>query len=167
MDINNIQLPVHLCRQMFEKSLVAETPAIKKPDNEEKMKISGLGENLKKILFLVNNTRYKYANDDEMKFLSDLLSACKLSMADIKLVNYHEMPQIDYTDLQKSFEPKTIIIFGVSTDELNLPFTIPYFQVQKFEGQQFLFNPAVEGFLSNIENKQQLWKCLKKIFLLQ
>jgi hypothetical protein len=167
MSIDNIQLPGYLCQNMFAKSLIGEIQTTNSSGISEKPKIASLGENKENILFLVNNKEYKFLSDKEMKLLSDLISACKLSMADISLVNFHQNPGINYQDLVEQFHSKKILIFGTAPSELGLPFTIPFFQIQKFHEQVYLTNPSLESFISNVNLKKELWKCLKKMFLQQ
>ncbi len=165
MSIDNIQLDGYLCYTMFSKSLLlAEKPNISKP-LPQKQEITSLGENQSQILFLVNNSEHKFLADDEMKMLSGLLTACKISMADIALVNYHHHQKINYKHLTDHFQSKKLLIFGVNAQELDLPFTIPFFQVQQFQEQTYLLGPALSELINNVPLKTQLWGSLKKIFL--
>jgi hypothetical protein len=167
MSIDNIQLSGYLCQNMFAKSLIGEIQTTNSNELPKKTKIASLGENKRNILFLVNNKEFKFLSDKEMKLLSDLISACKLSMADISLVNFNQNPGINYQDLVEQFHSKKILIFGIALSELQLPFTIPFFQIQKFHEQVYLTNPSLEEFISNINLKKELWNCLKKLFLQQ
>ena len=186
MSLDNIQLSGHLCQIMYAKSLIGIQNSgeikVDKPQPEKKKAasvqesekiesvattISSLGENNGHILFLVNDANNKFLADDEMKLLSDLLTACKISMADIALVNYHQHPGVSYQTLTKQFQPKKLLIFGVTASELDLPFAIPFFQLQKFQEQLYMISPSLTGFLNNIDLKKELWTSLKKIFLLQ
>ena len=164
MGIDNIQLSGYLCQNLYNKSLIGEKHADNTVKTSEKLKINVLGQNKSKVLFLVNNRDQKFVSDSEMELLSNLLSACKLSMADISFVNFQENTGIIYTDLIDYFHPKKILIFGISTSELQLPFTIPFFQIQQFHEQLYLTNPSLNQFLNNKELKIQLWNCLKKLF---
>lgn len=177
MSINNIQLPGHLCQIMFTNSLIGklqsetiktetiqDEPA-KKASN--KLKINCLGENKKNILFLVNNSQNKFLADNEMKLLTDLLTACKISMEDIALVNYNQNPEFNYQDLIDQFQSKKILVFGITASNLGLPFNIPFFQIQKFQEQMYMISPSLSDFINNVEMKKELWISLQKIFLLQ
>jgi len=158
---------------MFTKSLIDPTQNQQK-DNQPalnqklpaKSKIKSLGENRGNILFLVNNAENIFLSDDEMKLLSDLLTACKISMLDIALVNYHEYPNLDYNQILEQFQVKKILIFGLTASDLELPFTIPFFQIQKFQDQLYMISPSLSDFLNNIALKKELWNSLKKIFQL-
>lgn len=166
MSIDNIQLTGFICQNLFTNCLISESPENNLNQELNKVKINSLGGNQNHIVFLINNKEHKYLNDNEMKFLSDLLSACKLSMEDISLVNFYQNKNIGYENITEQFQSKTILIFGVSTSELGLPFTIPFFQVQKFQEQNYLTAPSLDSFLENIPLKKQLWNSLKIVFQL-
>ena len=100
-----------------------------------------------------------------MKLLTDLLTACKISMDDIALVNYHQNPQLNYQQITDQFQSKKNLVFGLSAVDLDLPFTIPYFQIQNFQGSLYMIAPPFSDFLKNINLKKDLWASLKKIFL--
>lgn len=162
MSIDNIQLPGYLCQEMYTKVLLD----LKESANDSpKIKFTSLGGNEKNILFLINNAENKFLADDEMKLLSDLLTACKISLADIALTNYHLNPAMTYLELIDEFRFKKALIFGVTTAELELPFGIPFFQIQKYQEQLYLLCPTFSEFINNKKLKQQLWTCLQKVFL--
>ena len=159
MSLENIQLSKNTIQQLFAHGLVQTTA-----EPPHKAGINSLGENQKNILFLVNSAQNKFLPDDEMDLLSNLISACKLSMADIALVNYFNH-SADFSELTRHFKPEKILIFGITTSELKLPFTIPYFQIQSYNEQFYLTAPPLKDFLNNTQLKKELWNCLKKLFL--
>jgi DNA polymerase III psi subunit len=176
MSIDNIQLTAGLCQSMFFKSLIETN---KKPEGEqkiisretikkpaEKSEVKSLGENKGNILFLVNNPENIFLSDEEMKLLSDLLTACKISMIDIALVNYHQNPQLNYQQISTQFQSKKNLVFGVTAADLELPFTIPFFQIQKFQDKVYMMAPPLSHFLNNVNLKKELWVSLKKIFVI-
>lgn len=164
MSLNNIQLSDVTCQMLFQKNLVAKEGAIDDPELSKELKISSLGENQKNILFLVNEMDYTYLPDNEMEMLSNLIIACKLCMSDIALVNYH-YNQHQYPQFNDYFKPKIILLFGVSTAAVGLPFTIPFFQIQHFQQHLFLTAPPLADFLENKNLKKDLWISLQKLFL--
>ena len=166
MSIDRIQLSAQLCQNLFPNSLIGE-PGIRdsnKPLN--KAKISSLGGNKRNVVFIVNNKEDRFLDDPQMEFLSNLLSACKLSMEDISLINYGQNKEIGYKEIIDQFQSQKILIFGVDGSQLGLPFTIPFFQIQMFNKQNFLMTPPFAEFLNDISLKKQLWICFKKLFIL-
>lgn len=164
MSIEHIQL-THTARQiLFTKTLVDVSKKGKSVDPSSKDKINCLGGNEKNILFLVKDSQNKFLDDEEMNLLSNLITACKLTMADIALVNLANTP-LTYQQLADNLQPKKILIFGISTVELGLPFAIPNFQIQAFNEQTFMTAPPLHQFLKNKDLKKELWACLQKLFL--
>jgi hypothetical protein len=129
------------------------------------MEISSLGGNQKKILFLVNNAETKFLDNDEMTLLTNLITACQLSMEDITLVNYCNSDKLNYKDLINYFQSEKILLFGISATEMDLPFIIPNFQIQSYDKKLFMAAPALSEFINNKDLKKNLWVCLQKIFL--
>ncbi len=164
MTIDNIHLSNFLCQNLFKNSLMGHGEAEKTPEISNKSKIQHLGLNNQHILFLVNNKEHKYIADAEMDMLTNLLTACKLSVADIALVNFAHCSGITYEGFISELKSLKILTFGVTTKELNLPFNVPDFQIQKFQNQIYLFNPSMEQILNDVLLKKNLWNCLKNIF---
>lgn len=158
MGLDNIQLTKETCINFYRKSLVNAGSVI-----EKKITIKSLGENQQNILFIVKDADHKFLADDEMTLLSNLIAACKLSMADISLVNYYSN-QNDYQQFAEQFHPQKILLFGVTTEEVNLPFEIPFFQIQSYEKRLYMTSPLLKDFLNNTDLKKQLWSCLQKLF---
>ena len=163
MSLNKIQFSGYLYQNLYNKNLIGATQ-ISNADNSE-IKISSLGGNQKKILFLVNNSATKFLDDEEMILLTNLITACKLSMEDIALVNYSNCDNINYKDLIEYFQSEKILMFGTFLAEIDLPFIIPDFQIQSYGGKLFMAAPPLNELISNKDAKKDLWKCLQQIFL--
>ncbi len=168
MPIDKVRLPAILHESLFKNHLID----CKKMNDDEtstitETKINFLGSNEKKITFLINDRRNKFLADTQMKFLSDLLMACYLNMADIAIVNIHHNQKITYRELADQLHSGKILLFGVSAADLDLPFTIPFFQVQNFHEKIYMISPPLEEIQMDKELKKQLWLCLQKIFNLQ
>lgn len=163
MSLDNIQLSYEICSVLFNTNLIADAAPNLKEDFVEKPPIESLGENQQKALFIVNDESCKFLPDKEMELLTKLVSACKLSLADIALVNFSSN-RYSYQQFNEQFEPEKILIFGVTNAELGLPFDIPAFQVQKFQQQLYLTAPPLHEFVNNTSLKKELWIALQKIF---
>jgi len=164
MSLDNIQLSGQTCEILFKHNLIAGTTSEIITDSLIKSEIKSLGDNQKQILFLVSNSDAAFLPEEEMALLTNLIIACKLSMADIALVNFNSNKKT-YQDFNDKFKPKKILIFGIETTELGLPFAIPYFQIQPFHQQFYLSAPSLKEFVNNKNLKKELWVCLQKLFL--
>ncbi|MGH2647442.1 MAG: hypothetical protein ACRDE8_07735 [Ginsengibacter sp.] len=161
MSIDNLQLPGFLYESMFKKNLIDLKSLNDSPKN---FKIDFLGGNEKNIVFLVNNSQSKFLADKELTFLSGLLTACRLTMADIALINFFQNRTFNYHELTNRLNPKKILIFDVPAANLDLPFTIPFFQVQNFHEQVYMLSPSLTELQINKDLRKKLWESLQKIF---
>ncbi|MEO6838988.1 MAG: hypothetical protein ABI261_01000 [Ginsengibacter sp.] len=166
MSLDNIQLSNNERRMLYAKNLVGTNKKVEGQKVSNEIKINSLGENQRNILFLVTDAENKFLPDNEMDMLSNLITACKLSMADIALVNCFNT-SLNYRQLTAHFQPTKILMFGISTSDLELPFSIPFFQIQQFQEQLYVTAPPLTNFLKNKDLKMQLWTSLQKLFLLK
>ncbi len=164
MSLDNIQLSSILVEKLYSKTLVdlnaAKSPAIKTaPEN-----LNWLGNNEKNVVIVVNEPQAAYLQDSDLNLLVGILTACKLSMADIALLNVNKNSTAHYQQLNSTLNPSTIILFGVSPEELDFPLNFPPFQLQAYNGQHYLYAPALNALASDVALKKQLWLCLQKHF---
>lgn len=163
MSLDNLQLSYETCAILFSSNLIEDPVSNPKVNSPKKTEIVSLGENKSQVLFIINDPGHKFLPDEEMELLTKLVSACKLSIADIALVNFSSN-KYSYHQYNEQFQPKRILIFGVKNAELELPFDIPHFQVQQFQKQFYLTAPPLKEFLNNTALKKELWTRLQKLF---
>ncbi|MBK8610146.1 MAG: hypothetical protein IPL84_09405 [Chitinophagaceae bacterium] len=166
MSLDNFQLPPTVIQSLYSKSLYdlhtnQATEADKPPEQ-----ISFLGSNQKKIAILVNAAESIYLPDDELNFLLGILTACKLSMADIALINVSKNQDLDYTTITEQLKAEKIFLFGLLTESLELPLQFPHYQVQNFNNQVYLSSKSLDDLQKDKAEKLKLWNCLKNIFSL-
>lgn len=173
MDLNHIDLPQTLITELYKDVLVipdnnspalptkADTPATA---NNIKNEWITLGSNEKKITIIVNYEDSKHLPDDELSFLSEILSACRLSIGDVAILNTNNHKNTSYKEFFKTLEPVTVILFGVDPAQIQLPVVFPEFQIQFFSKISFLFSPTLQELRNDKILKSKLWVCLKQIF---
>jgi uncharacterized protein involved in tolerance to divalent cations len=164
MNLDKIGLPGFLFPLFYKNSLVDLTYNEVNNANKNGTGIDYLGGNKKNIIFLVNDERSKYLNETSMNFLNELLIACKLTMADIALLNFHQKKIITNQELTVQLKTHKIVIFGLTTKDIALPHHIPVFHIQKFQQREYLICPSLEELRLNRDLKKQLWNCFKKFF---
>lgn len=162
MGLDNIQLSPFLVRQLYKKTLFELDSVKSEATAEAKMNIAFLGKNEKNILVIVDSPEAAYLPDEELNLLVGILTACKLSLADVALVNFHHNPGLGYVKLMEDFNPKTVFLFGVQPGDLNFPLHFPDFQLQRYNEQTYLGSPALKLLAANKEQKLALWACLQK-----
>ena len=122
-----------------------------------------LGRNEKGILILVSKDNAVYLPDGELNFLTTILSACQLSLADVAIVNW-KTAHPDLEPLQQQLAARFVLLFDVSPLEAGLPINFPHFQIQQFSGRTYLSSPALSEVEKEVAIKKQLWPSLKKMF---
>ncbi len=137
---------------------------INKPVENEPAPLKILGKNAKNILILVKNANCPYLPDQELNFLTSVLSACKLSLADIALVNALSIDATQISEAVHQLGARHILAFEMEPLELGLPFHFPEFQVQEFDKRSYLHAPSLAQLESDLNLKKELWTSLKKMF---
>ncbi len=123
-----------------------------------------LGDNKKNILILVQYSNAVHIPDEELAFLTQLLSACKLSLGDIALLNLAHHRQLAYKEALDKLGSQLIFLYGIEPAAWGLPISFPHFQLQPFAGRRFLYAPALEEIREDKLLKTKLWVSLKPIF---
>ena len=166
MSLDNIQLPAMILQGLYSKSLYDLETDKSVSDDIQTDNITSLGNNQKRIAVLVNSTAAIYLPDEELNFLLGILTACKLSMADIALINLAKNTGLAYTVVAEQLKAEKVFLFGLDADALALPLQFPHYQVQQFNNQVYLSAASLHELQANKEEKMKLWNCLKKIFAL-
>ena len=164
MSLDNILLPDTILQGLYSKCLYDLETDKSVLTGIQTPGISFLGTNQKKITVLVNCETAIYLPDDELSFLLGILTACKLSMADIALVNLAKNPDLNYSFLTEQFKAEKVFLFGLNAAAIALPLEFPHYQVQQFNNQVYLSSLSLSELQANKEEKMKLWNCLKKIF---
>ena len=165
MSINNIQFSPSALAELFHHSLIEDseiltTEIIAITTDTDKY----LGENKKNILVLVDYANAMFLPDEELSFLTNMLAACKLSLADVAIVNRNNYTDKNYKELIATFKTRIVFLFGIEPAAFGLPVSFPHFQIQPFANATFLFTPSLEECNKDALLKSKLWVCLRRIF---
>lgn len=166
MSLDNIQLPATIIQSLYSKSLYDLNTGKPASDTLQKESISYLGNNQKKIAVMVNSEESIYLPDDELNFLLGILTACKLTMADIALINISKNQNLTYANITEQLKAEKVFLFGLDTDTLELPLQFPNYQVQRYNNQVYLSSLSLAELQKDKAEKMKLWSCLKSIFAL-
>jgi hypothetical protein len=159
MSLNNINLNAQLIADLYPNSLI-ETANSKESNNSA---LRYLGDNQKNITILIKNKEVPFLKDTEFNFLSSVLTACKLSIADVAIVNL-ERKNHNPEEVTTNLNSKIVLLFDVTPSEINLPINFPHFQVQQFNKRTYLYAPAFTIIENDKAVKIKLWQALKTIF---
>jgi hypothetical protein len=178
MDLNDIKLPASVVANLYTHSLVdtGETaPVQHKPEPVTATTVQPpadttaktwkwLGENNRNILVAVQYDDVVHLPDAQLQFLANMLSACKLSLADVAIVNVKAQPQGQYKEIITQFKSKVALLFDIEPSAFGMPMNFPYFQIQPFDSCSFLYSPSLEELEADKLQKSKLWVALKRLF---
>lgn len=165
----NEPAPVAQAEPVQQQPIISQPIAhATQPQPTETATYKTLGNNKQHITIIVNYSNEVFLPEADLQFLTKMLSACKLNMADVAIVNYATSePAIDH--LKQQLQPKFILLFGVEPGAIQLPISFPAFKEQAYAGSTFLTTPSLQLLNQETEEakklKRQLWECLKKMFL--
>ena len=169
MSFKKLQLPDFLMAELYKDVLVE----IESEEKVKKIKISNpvqqwfLGENKKHVVIAVKDDEAVFLRDEWLQFLSAILNACKLNLGDVAIINYAKT-NYSYLELTEKLSPEFLLLLDVTAKEIHLPFTVPHYQIQKYDQCSFLLTPSLlsmqgESKEAKLE-KSKLWLSLKKMF---
>ena len=167
MGLNNLVLSPLLTASLYKTSLIETTDENPQPRLDT---IPGstqwkyLGNNTKNILILVDYKNTVHLPDEQLDFLTNMLSACRLSISDIAIININNHRNVSYKDYIIFFKCNIIFLFGIEPEKFGMPVSFPHYQVQSFSGNTFLFTPSLNEIERDRVQKSKLWVCLRRIF---
>lgn len=165
MDLNNLQLSTFTITNLYKDKLVKKGEDILNVPKNNSISNKFLGGNLQNILLVISNNKAPFFEDHQLTFLTKVLSACKLSLADVAIMNIYGLPDNDLLELLELLKPVKVAMFGVSSLELKLPFQIPEFQLQAYNHTQYLIIPELDLIEKDQQLKKYLWASFQKLFL--
>jgi hypothetical protein len=104
----------------------------------------------------------------DWELLQKLIAAVKLSLDDIAIINVANQPAA--SQLWQLMPARAVLMFGVRSNDIGIPFYRPDFQVQHWNNAYFMGAPPLAAFqgLDSPElkaRKRELWDGLQKVFL--
>jgi len=162
MGLNDILLTPSLLTSLYADVLVNDiATAVPKPSITPHM-----GKNEKHILLIISTAGIDFLSDSDLLFLQTILTPCKLTMADVALINWKKKKK-NYEEILTDFKSRHIILFDVSPEQFGLPLNFPHFQVQEFNKQLYLFAPSLKDIQKDVSAKTSFWNALKIFFNLK
>ncbi len=159
MGINDIRLSTELIGILYPDTLIEE--------NDRGLGYPFLGKNHHSICFLVSYPDDEFIPDDQLVFLQKILTACKLSLNDIALINTKRTP-VELLVLKTRFRPRIIFFWGSAPAITGSTLNFPDMTISTWENIRIL--PVMQAELMSGDNpqglelKKNLWISLKKLF---
>ena len=167
MSLDNIQLPTFIMIDLFKNSLVDLNSDENSGQAYNMGQFDFLGGNQQKIAILLNNPHETYLSNQSLSFVSGILTACKLTLADVAIFNLYKKSAINYQAIHQILKPRIMFLFGIEFSDIQLPFEVPMFQLQEFSGCDYLHLPSLTKLEADTVLKKQLWVKLQQIFSLK
>jgi hypothetical protein len=179
MSVEKIRLPDFLLADLYKNSLVeidatiANKPAAQAPETKQREvdvaepKLKYLGENRKNVTILVEQPKTEFLNKEDLTFLTNILKACQLSLPDIAIVNIVSQ-SATFQQIKEQLNPAYLLLFNVETLAIKLPFVVPAFQLQDYDGCKIMTAPPLSSLNQPTQDgkllKTKLWMGLKQMF---
>jgi hypothetical protein len=141
--------------------------------NEQKtipaLPIKYLGDHLKKIVVLVNDPNAVHLNETDLGLLSSILNACKLTLADIALVNIASQP-LSMHEMLTTLPSQLVLVFDLSATQLKIKLPATLYKPIVLGETHILFSSSLQSMQGADQTakleKSKLWNALKLLFKL-
>lgn len=172
--LKNIQLPSFVLVDLYKDEIVCIEAESKPHETIKPTAINTeqkwfLGEGKKRIVIVVQDAESVFLNDDAYTLLSSILTACKLNVGDVAIVNIAKTA-IDFYTLFKTIQPLYLLMFDNTHQKINLPFSLALYQITKQQECTFLAASSLYSMQGNTPEakaeKGKLWNALQQFFKL-
>lgn len=192
MNLNNIEIPDFIVRELYHDHLIAPTagmsmpaarsPVLEKPvpaahtapslplspaADQSSAAYKFLGHNRRKITVLVQSPGVAFLPDEQLAFLTKMLEACRMNIGDVAIVNQAGAP-VNINSIKQQLQPSFMLLFGIQPIEIKLPINFPPFKLQAYDQCTYLYAPSLDELVSVSDEskilKGKLWGCLKTMF---
>jgi hypothetical protein len=130
--------------------------------------IQFLGENKKNITIVINDENAVHIEDEKLEFITKMFTACKLTIADVAIVNINNK-HILHSQIAQQLQPCFVLLFDVNTKQIALPIMVTEYKIETYNNCEILFVKDLKHYLGNTEadklEKSKLWLCLKQLFI--
>ncbi|SRR5579871_3131228 len=162
MSIDNVHLPGIVTAALY-KNVLVDGSEIQNKTQRYKF----LGNNQKKITFVTKDADAVFIADKHLLFITKMLEACKMNIADIAIVNHAAHPVLIH-ELKLQLHPQILILFGLESVDIKLPFNFPQFKLQAYDGCTYVCAPSLNELDGETHEskllKSKLWVCLRQLF---
>jgi hypothetical protein len=159
MSLNDITLTPSLIADLYPDVLIEQSG-----QKRYAHPVNFLGRNEKNILIVCVEKNAVFLTEQQLAFLMAILDACKLGLADVAIVNWHNLEAEQKENLTSAISARSVILFGIDPSMFGLPVNFPQFQVQEFKKLTYIHAPSLDEIESNTGLKKQFWASLKRLF---
>ena len=173
--INKVTTPTATSDAQIKTSDAQAPTAVQIETDKDRTPISDLGqikylgEHLKQVTIIVKDELAVYLNENDLTLLSSILSACKLTLADIALINVAQQ-KLSLHEILNVLPSKLVMIFDVSSTTLKIKLPTTLYKSIQLGDTYLLFSNSLSlmqgGDQSAKLEKGKLWAILKSLFQL-
>jgi hypothetical protein len=131
--------------------------------------IKFLGDHLKKIIVIVHDEEAVYLNDTDLGLLSSILNACKLTLADIALINTAKQP-LSLHEILATLPSQLVLVFELTGAQLKIKLPATLYKPIVLGDTHILFSSGLKSMQGVAQTakleKSKLWNALKILFKL-
>lgn len=153
-----IKLPIEVLSGLYKNCLVSIPDATS-------MEGSGTSVKQKADAIVITSYRGNPLPAGQQVFVQNILKACKLDPNKIPVLKADDPLTANYQSIHDAFECSKVLLFGLSATEIALPIRFPTYQIQTFQGVQYLCADTLEALEQDKNLKAALWKSLQQLFL--
>jgi hypothetical protein len=170
MDLNGLEFTPAQLAELFGQSVTITEPQIPKNIVVQKEKVAKAekaipfkGKNKKGLLWVVHEPEQAYLSDDDFAFLSQIITACKMNMDDVALINA-ATKDFTITEAVEQLKPATIILCGVP--HKLLPVAVDEYTLFPHQNRNYFVSDSLQALRNDKLMKSKLWTALKEILAL-
>ncbi|SMO37438.1 hypothetical protein [Solitalea koreensis] len=142
-------------------SVVAEPT----PELSKNTSFNYLGDNNRYVVVLVNYPNHEYIADGDKEFLLKVISALKMDLKDIAIVNMAKYPSASLTELHAFFAGNKIISFNIDlNNSLFKEIELTPYAIKDHLEMKILAAEALNIIGEDNARKKSLWNALKIMF---
>ena len=119
-----------------------------------------LGENNRYFLILVDDKTHRELNTPHQEMLMKIMSAKKLELRDLAILNVAQYPELKFEQLIDFFTCNKITLFGIDPQRIGLP-AVGANRPAKHLGVKVLATFGLEEMISNTDKKREFWNIMK------
>jgi hypothetical protein len=160
MSLEKFQINKFFINELYNKNVIYLEQ--NKTAKNESYSICFSGGNLKNFAIIYQSSNKESLSAEAFEMLTKLISACKLTMQDIALIDLKENEFLTHELLKSELQAKLVLLFGVDTMTIDLPFMIPKYKSQEFNDTVFILADNINKMPHDKESKILLWNCLKE-----
>ncbi|MBP5999391.1 MAG: hypothetical protein KA534_02950 [Sediminibacterium sp.] len=162
-------VPENVDKKEVPSPVIEPENAIITAENDPIAPIKFLGEHQKKILVLVQDSSAVHLNERDFDLLTSILNACKLTIADIALINLSNK-NFSLHQILEQAPSDFVLIFDINPTQLKIKLPTKLYSPILLGATQLLFCNNLSNMQgidqdSKVE-KMKLWNALKLIFKL-